>query len=197
MAVGAGPAEPDTSRLTPTGHARRDPRPRRPGTRHRGDGGPALDTAGTARHSPGQPCNAGKSAVIDWIIRLFAWWHGTTYGTSFTTWLRGEFVGEDEFGNRYYRTRGGKIDPALALERRWVIYKGLAEPSMIPPGWYGWMHHKMKLPPTEEPFRTYEWQKPHLPNLSGTRYAYRPKGSVLNPDPDAAVTTEYDAWTPG
>ena len=27
------------------------------------------------------------------------------------TWLYGEPVGEDEFGNRYYRTKGGKIDP--------------------------------------------------------------------------------------
>ena len=37
----------------------------------------------------------------------------------------GELVGEDEFGNRYYRTKGGKIDPTLGFERRWVIYNGV------------------------------------------------------------------------
>jgi len=39
----------------------------------------------------------------------------------------GELVGEDEYGNRYYRTKEGRIDPTLGFERRWVIYKGLAE----------------------------------------------------------------------
>ena len=135
--------------------------------------------------------------MIDWIIRIFAWWHGTTYGTSFTTWLRGEFVGEDAFGNRYYRTRGGAIDPELHFERRWVIYDGPAEPSRIPPGWYGWMHHKTDIAPVDEDYRPREWQLPHLANPTGTALAHRPKGSVLNPDPDAAVTTGYDAWTPG
>ena len=48
--------------------------------------------------------------------------------------LYGERVGEDEFGNRYYRTKGGKIDPALGFERRWVIYNGYAEASKIGAG---------------------------------------------------------------
>lgn len=135
--------------------------------------------------------------MLDWIIRIFAWWHGTTFGTSFTTWLRGEFVGEDEQGNRYYRTRDGKIDPDLGFQRRWVIYNGLAEASRIPPGWYGWLHHKTDLAPPEEDYHPREWQKPHQANLTGTPAAYRPKGSVLNPDPDAAVTAGYDAWSPG
>ena len=47
--------------------------------------------------------------------------------------MYGEFVGEDEFGNRYYRTRGGKIDPTLGFERRWVIYNGYTEASCVPP----------------------------------------------------------------
>ncbi len=57
------------------------------------------------------------------LLRLFTWWNGQTFGTQLWTWLYGEFVGEDEFGNRYYRTKGGKIDPALGFERRWVIYQ--------------------------------------------------------------------------
>ena len=132
-----------------------------------------------------------------WLLRLFTWWHGATYGTLFTTWRRGEYVGEDEFGNRYFRTKGGRKDPALGLERRWVLYKDMAEASTIPPGWYGWMHHKTDLPPTEEAYKPREWEKPHVANLTGTRFAYRPKGSVLRADPDAAVEDGYDAWTPG
>jgi NADH:ubiquinone oxidoreductase subunit len=36
-----------------------------------------------------------------WLARLFSWWHGATLNTRFYTWLRGEFVGQDEFGNAY------------------------------------------------------------------------------------------------
>ena len=67
------------------------------------------------------------------FLRFFTWWNGQTFGTLLTTSLYGEFVGEDEFGNRYYRTKGGKIDPALGFERRWVIYNGVAEASSVPP----------------------------------------------------------------
>jgi NADH:ubiquinone oxidoreductase subunit len=72
---------------------------------------------------------------------LLPWWNGWTIGTQVWTSLYGEFVGEDEFGNRYFRTRGGKIDPNLGFERRWVIYNGVAEASTVPPSWHGWLHH--------------------------------------------------------
>src|SRR6186713_877384 len=52
------------------------------------------------------------------------------------TWMYGESVGEDEFGNRYYRTRGGKVDKTLGFERRWVIYNGYTEASAVPPSWH-------------------------------------------------------------
>ena len=44
------------------------------------------------------------------LLKLFTWWNSQTFGTQFWTWMYGEAVGEDEFGNRYYRTCGGKID---------------------------------------------------------------------------------------
>ncbi len=83
------------------------------------------------------------------LLKLFTWWNGQTFGTQWWTWLHGEFVGEDEFGNHYYRTRGGKIDTTLGFERRWVIYNGYTEASTIPPSWHGWMHHTVDTPPTE------------------------------------------------
>ncbi len=61
------------------------------------------------------------------ITEVFTWWNGQTMGTRLHTWRFGERVGEDEFGNVYYRTKGGKIDPALGFERRWVIFNGVAE----------------------------------------------------------------------
>ena len=81
------------------------------------------------------------------FVRIFTWWNQATLSTSLWTLLYGERVGEDEFGNVYYRTRGGKIDRALGFERRWVIYKGLAEGSNTPTGWYGWLHHTVDTPP--------------------------------------------------
>ena len=42
------------------------------------------------------------------LLRFFTWWNGQTFGTQVWTKLYGEFVGTDEFGNRYYRTRGGR-----------------------------------------------------------------------------------------
>ncbi len=59
------------------------------------------------------------------LLKLFTWWNGQTFGTQLWTWRFGELVGQDEQGNRYYRTRGGAIDPTLGFERRWVIYNGL------------------------------------------------------------------------
>ena len=68
-------------------------------------------------------------AMKSFLLTLFTWWNSQTFGTQFWTWRYGEIVGEDEFGNRYYRTRGGKIDPTLGFERRWVVYNGYAEAS--------------------------------------------------------------------
>ena len=128
---------------------------------------------------------------------IFTWWNRNTFGTQLWTWLYGEFVGEDELGNRYYRSRNGKVDRTLLMERRWVVYNGYAEASMIPPGWHGWMHHRVDTPPARESYQPREWQKPHLPNLTGTAAAYRPKGSVLTNEKRPRVTGDYDAWTPG
>ena len=107
-------------------------------------------------------------SVKDFFTRFFTWWNGQTFGTQLWTWRYGELVGEDEFGNRFFRTKGGKIDPTLGFERRWVIYNGLAEPSRVTPDWHGWLHHTVDVPPTEESYQPRPWQKPHLPNLTGT-----------------------------
>ena len=124
----------------------------------------------------------------NFILQFFTWWNGQTLGTRLWTWRKGELVGEDAAGNRYYRQRGGG-------RQRWVIYNGLAEASAIPPGWHGWMHHRVDEPPTG--YKPREWQKPHEANLTGTALAYRPPGSVLNPKPRTPGTdTAYEPWRP-
>ena len=137
------------------------------------------------------------AAMKSFLLKLFTWWNGQTFGTQFWTWKYGEAVGEDEFGNRYYRTRGGKIDPTLGFERRWVIYRGYAEASSVPPSWHGWMHHTVDTPPTEENYKPHAWQKPHRPNLTGTPGAYRPPGSTLAAGRRPKATGDYKAWVPG
>ena len=60
---------------------------------------------------------------------------------SLRTWIytlvNGALVGRDEFGNRYFRGRGRKLN---GRERRWVIYKGEIDASKIPNEWYSWIH---------------------------------------------------------
>lgn len=134
--------------------------------------------------------------MLAFLTRFFTWWNGQTFGTQVFTARHGELVGTDEFGNTYYRTKGGKIDPAIGVERRWVIYAGYAEASQIPPGWHGWMHHRTDVPPSQEEYQAREWQLPHKPNQTGTPNAYRPRGSILAAAQRPAATGDYQAWSP-
>ena len=127
------------------------------------------------------------------LLQIFTWWSGQTIGTRFHTWRHGERVGEDEFGNVYYQ--GGKDSEGRT--RRWVIYKGYAEASAIPPGWHGWMHHRTDTPPSRENYPVRDWEKTHRANPTGTPFAYRPKGSIAAGGERPRVTGDYDAWTPG
>jgi NADH:ubiquinone oxidoreductase subunit len=138
-----------------------------------------------------------RSAMKAFFLRLFTWWNGQTFGTQLWTRRYGEFVGADEFGNRYYRTKDGRIDAALGLDRRWVIYNGIAEASKVPPSWHGWLHHIVDLPPTQEQVKAHPWEKPHRPNPTGTAGAYRPSGSTLAQGRRPKATGDYRAWTPG
>jgi NADH:ubiquinone oxidoreductase subunit len=140
--------------------------------------------------------SAGEAPMLQFLRQFFTWWNGQTLGTRFYTWRHGEFVGEDEFGNRYYRSLGGKKDPALGFERRWVIYAGETEASATPTGWYGWLHHTVNVPPTAESYRPYAWEKPFQPNQTGTPLAYRPQGSTLRAGRRPAATGDYAAWSP-
>ena len=120
------------------------------------------------------------------LLRIFGWWDGQTLGTQFWTWRHGQRVGADEVGNVFYQTADGK--------RRWVIYDGPIEGSRVSPEWHGWLHKTVDEPPTLRPPARKAWEKPHVPNLTGTDMAYVPRGSILRADP--VERRDYDAWTP-
>lgn len=113
--------------------------------------------------------------------------------TRLITWMRGEFVGEDEFGNRYYRD---KTTPASGRRRRWVVYSGGDdEATRVPPMHHAWLHYTIQdFPDANRPRRA--WEKPHLPNLTGTPEAYRPPGHTLRGGHRDRATGDYEAWTP-
>jgi NADH:ubiquinone oxidoreductase subunit len=77
-----------------------------------------------------------------------------------------------------------------------VVYEGYAEASKVPPSWHGWLHHTVDVPPTLERVKTWPWEKPHRPNLTGTPLAYRPPGSTLAQNRRHPATGDYKAWTP-
>lgn len=126
--------------------------------------------------------------------KIFTWWNGATIGTLFTIGKRGALVGTDEFGNRYYESRDTRSYDGR--KRRWVMYAGYADASKVPPDWHGWLHYMFEQPPTSQPLARRRWEKPYLPNLSGTPFAYRPRGSLARGGERASATGDYEAWRP-
>lgn len=123
---------------------------------------------------------------------IFTWWDGATFGTWLTTATRGNKVGEDSLGNRYFE--GGKTVGGLV--RRWVMYPGLNDTSTVPPEWHSWLHHTIDdVPDKAMPVRR-QWELPATPNLTGTPDAYRPAGALELGGKRAAASGDYEAWSP-
>ena len=118
-------------------------------------------------------------------------------GTRLHLWFSGERVGEDEFGNRYFRARRRRGERREGQrERRWVLYNGEPEASHVPPEWHAWLHHLSDAPLQKGSAFHKPWIKPHQPNLTGTRAAYRPPGHTLNDGVRAKATGDYVPWSP-
>ena len=95
---------------------------------------------------------------------IFTWWNKKTFGTFLKTLFFGKFVGKDEYGNKYYKSKKNE---------RWVIYSQDIEATKITSDWFLWIHHTTDDIPTEKKSK-YSWQKKHKENLSGTKKAYKP-----------------------
>ena len=116
-----------------------------------------------------------------------------TFGTWLFTKMRGELVGTDADGNRYFQDK--RIVEGRR-RKRWVMYNGEAEASRVPPDWHGWLHFTFREPPTLAPLTPRSWEKPYIPNLTGTLAAYHPDGSLLGRGERAPTTADYEAWQP-
>jgi NADH:ubiquinone oxidoreductase subunit len=134
--------------------------------------------------------------ISTFFTRCFTWWNGQTFGTQLWTALYGEFVGEDEFGNRYYPHQGpqDRSDARLRaplgdLQR---LRRGLA---IGPPGMAGCITPSTCRRPRSNTGRA--WQKPHRANPTGTPAAQRPTGSTLAQGRRPKATGDYKAWVPG
>lgn len=127
------------------------------------------------------------------LKQLFTWWSGHTLGAAFDIGRRSTFVGTDEYGNKYYEERKPSLE---GRRRRYVMYKGLAEPSKVPADWHGWLHHTVDEPPTKSPLTRREWEADHKPNMTGTPWATKPKGSLSAGGHRQKATGDYEAWTP-
>ena len=103
-----------------------------------------------------------------------------------------KYKGQDEFGNKYYEQKKAQIN---RKNKRLVDYKGISEASKVPAKYHGWLHHYSDDFPKGNK-KKFSWQKKHLPNLSGTQYAYKPK-NINSKTTYANQNEEYQSWTPG
>lgn len=123
---------------------------------------------------------------------IFTWWNGATIGTRLFSRRNGNGVGEDSLGNRYFEAK----QAGNGFRRRWVIYNGANDASRVPPEWHGWLHNTVDAPPADGSAPPRAWERAPLPNLTGTREAYRPSGALEAGGVRAAATGDYEAWSP-
>lgn len=119
-------------------------------------------------------------------------------GTKLFTVFFGQKVGEDEFGNQYYRTKKpSNYIGRYNKERRWVVFKGKAEPSKIPAEWHGWIHFSIdEVPENISDKNKHKWQKSYTPNLTGTDFKYLPSGHSESKGSRDKATGDYQSWKP-
>ena len=93
----------------------------------------------------------------------------------------GIYVGQDELGNRYYKSKKNE---------RWVIYADNIEATKITSDWYLWIHHTInKIPEKKNITQKYLWQKDHLENQTGSKNSYKP--TKIQKD---NIKKKYESW---
>ena len=115
-------------------------------------------------------------------------------GIKIYTFFNGIKVGEDQFGNQYFQNK--KADRTFNRRNRWVIYKGISEASKVPGEWFNWLHYQTDDLPRKEYHKKYDWEKSHIPNTTGTKNAYFPKGTGTMGIKRAQAIGDYQAWKP-
>ncbi len=127
------------------------------------------------------------------FANLFTWWNGAGLTTLLDTARKGDHVGTDAQGNKYYRAK-----PKDGVrERRWVLYDGANDSSRVPAEWHGWLHGSFDDVPESHLPPAKIWEADYTPNATGTAQAYRPSGALEMGGRRAGATGDYEAWVPG
>ena len=114
-------------------------------------------------------------------------------GIKIYTWFKGNLVGSDELGNKYYCS---SKDFKNLEAKRWVIFNGDIEASKIPPHWHAWLHKSKYEPPINYSHK-YSWQKDHKQNMTGTKNAHFPPSNPLSKDYKTdQIKPDYESWSP-
>tara|TARA_B100001063_G_scaffold170055_1_gene159234 strand:+ start:48 stop:401 length:354 start_codon:yes stop_codon:yes gene_type:complete len=111
---------------------------------------------------------------------IFTWWNRQTFGTFLKTLFFGTFVGQDEFGNKYYKSKKNE---------RWVIYSKYIEATKITSDWYLWIHHTIDKIPSQQKEKKFLWQKSHLENQTGSKNRYISTKIKKN-----NIKKKYETW---
>jgi NADH:ubiquinone oxidoreductase subunit len=125
--------------------------------------------------------------------KIFTWWDGATIGTMLYSSRKGELVGEDNLGNRYYQSRSDKSGES---PRRWVMYNGSNDAARVSPDWHGWLHGTFDGHPDSYLPTARAWELDSPGNPTGSAAAYRPAGAIEKGGARAKVTGDYQAWSP-
>ncbi|KAA0191285.1 hypothetical protein HAZT_HAZT006770 [Hyalella azteca] len=101
----------------------------------------------------------------------------------------GTLVGTDKLGNKYYENNEYFLEEEVTMtpgpilpqwgRNRWVIYSPSLgtdfDGSAVSPAWFGWLHYKTDIPPTQKEHVQYSYiDTTPSPNPTGTNKAYIP-----------------------
>ena len=110
---------------------------------------------------------------------IFTWWNKQTFGTFLKTLFFGKYVGSDQYGNKYYKSKKNE---------RWVVYSKNIEATKITSDWYLWIHHTVDKIPDKKDIK-YDWQKTHLENQTGSDNSFKPTKIEKN-----SIKKKYETW---
>ena len=99
-------------------------------------------------------------------------------------------IGVDKYGNQYFQQKKTSQKNNFR-QRRFVIYKGNVEASKIPQEWNAWLHHITNEIPDMKANKP-SWIKEHIPNLTGTPFAYEYKDKKDS----SKFKNVYSIWKP-
>ena len=127
------------------------------------------------RNSQGH-CGMSKIAS-DWTARRRRCHIPANFSMQVTGWLVDEYRHVNlHMAQRTQGRQGPVRQPLLRAQirsqkagrkrKRWVIYNGIVEASKVPAEWHAWLHYTAEAPLSTA--NEFEWQKEHLPNLTGT-----------------------------